>query len=216
MNNRFSFLPALILSLAAPALAQAPAAPVKFDFQAYALGDLPGELVVTDGEAKFAITADGENHVLEMNPSPLVDGGVLLGPSVKGAVTITARIKAEGKRRSHPRFGVGLHGVGGYRCLVVPSVKELQFVKEEEMLARVPYTWKSGTWTVMEFSVMAAADGGSNLEARAWEEGQPRPEAALLTFAVKTPPATGKASLWAAPYAELPIAFDDVVIAARP
>lgn len=225
MNNWFPLV--LFLSVAAPALAQAPAAPpaaapapaaapLKIDFQSYSVGGVPDDLMVTDAEAKFTIVADGENKMLEMNPSPLVDGGVLVGPSIKGPVTITARIKAAGKRRSHPRFGVGLHGVGGFRCLVVPALKELQIVRDDAVVAQLPYAWKSGTWTVVEFSVLAAKDGGSTLEARAWEDGQPRPGAPLLTFAVKTPPATGKASLWAAPYAELPIAFDDVAIVPNP
>jgi hypothetical protein len=64
----------------------------------------------------------------------------------------------------------------------------------------------------VEFSVLAAAGGGSTLEARAWTEGQARPETPQLTHTLTTPPGTGKASLWAAPYAELPVAFDDVVV----
>ncbi len=194
----------------------AEAGPLVLDFEAAALGPLPEGLMLTDAESQFAIVADGANHVLEMSPAPLVDGGVLLGASIKGGVAVRARIRATGKRRSFPRFGVGLHGVGGYRCLVVPARKELQIVRNEEVVAQVPYVWKSGSWTVVEFSVLASAAGGSKLEARAWEEGQPRPEAAQLSHEAAGLPGTGKASLWAAPYAELPIAFDDVVVTPTP
>ena len=215
MNNTLLFSMLLLGGLAARGLAQ-DGGPSTFDFEAAALGPLPESLVLTDAESKFAIAADGDNHVLEMSPAPLVDGGVLVGVSLKGGAEVRARIRATGKRRSFPRFGVGLHGVGGFRCLVVPSRKELHLVRNEEVVAQVPYLWKSGSWTVVEFKMVASASGGSVLEARAWEEGQPRPEVAQLKHEEAAPPGTGKASLWAAPYAELPIAFDDVVVTPRP
>jgi len=209
----------LLAGLALSAFGQEPAvapAPLKLDFQALTPGPLPENVVLTEAEARFAIVTDGENKLLEMAGTPVVDGGVLLGSSIKGPVSIQARIKAAGKRRSFPRFGVGLHGVGGFRCLVVPARKELQIVKEDAVVAQVPWEWKSGTWTVVEFSVQAGPDGGSLLEGRAWEEGRARPEAAQVTHKAATPPGTGKASLWATPYAELPVAFDDVLVTPRP
>ena len=129
---------------------------------------------------------------------------------------VNAKIKATGKRRSSPRFGVGLHGVGGYRLLVVPAHKELQLMKDDAVVAQVPFVWATGTWTQLEFSVMKAADGGSLLEGRAWGEGETRPEAPQLTLSVATPPGQGKASLWATPYSELPVDFDDVTVTPRP
>lgn len=172
--------------------------------------------MVSDAEAKFTIEDDSGNKALRMNPSPIVDGGVLVGKSVKGGATVTARIRATGKRRSFPRFGVGLHGVSGYRLLAAPADKELQVMKDDAVVAKVPLEWKSGAWTNFEFSVTASADGGSAVEGRLWAEGQPRPDAPQLTFAAKTPPATGKASVWAAPYSELPVDFDDITVTAKP
>ncbi|MDB6135027.1 MAG: hypothetical protein JWM59_3270 [Verrucomicrobiales bacterium] len=203
---------------APPAAAAAPVVPepVKIDFSNDEPGELPSDYMTADAEAKFTIEDDGGNRVLRLNPSPIVDGGVLLGKSVKGGASITARIHATGKRRSFPRFGVGLHGVSGYRLLAAPADKELQLVKDDMVAARVPLEWKSGSWAFLEFSVTSTADGGSALEGRIWEEGQSRPETAQLTFAVKTPPATGKASVWAAPYSGQPVDFDDIIITARP
>jgi hypothetical protein len=89
-------------------------------------------------------------------------------------------------------------------------------VRDDVVVAQVPWMWKSGTWTMVEFSVLAGPNGGSLLEGRAWEEGGARPEAAQVTHQVATAPGTGKASLWAAPYAELPVAFDDVLVTPRP
>lgn len=202
----------------APPAAGAPAVPesVKIDFSNDEPGELPSDYMTADAEAKFTIEDDGGNKVLRLNPSPIVDGGVLIGKSIKGGAGITARIHATGRRRSFPRFGVGLHGVSGYRLLAAPADKELRLVKDDAVVARVPLEWKSGGWTFLEFSVTAAADGGSAIEGRAWEEGQSRPDTAQLTFAVKTPPAAGKASVWAAPYSGQPVDFDDITITARP
>jgi len=220
MNNRF-LIPLLFLCAGLwRVAAQAPPAvpgqePVKFDFQSTEAGSLPEGLTVTDGEAKFSVVAEGENKFLQMDPSPLVDGGVLLGASIKGPAVISAKVRAVGKRRSFPRFGVGLHGVGGYRCLVVPAQKELQLVKNDEVVARVPFAWKSGAWITVEFSVLAAG-GGARLEGRVWAEGGARPADPLVTYAAPAAPGTGKASVWATPFAELPVDFDEVVITPLP
>lgn len=220
MNN--SFLPVLTLAaLTFSAVAQEPAAApapasLKLDFQALTPGPLPDDLVLTEAESVFSIVAEGENRMLEMAASPIVDGGVLIGTSIKGGAVVTARIKAEAKRRSYPRYGVGLHGVGGYRCLVVPARKEVQIVRNDEVVAQVEWSGKPGVWTQVEFSVLPAAGGGSTLEARVWQEGEGRPEKAVLTHAVETPPGTGKASVWATPYAELPVYFDDVEVTPKP
>ena len=217
MNNPFVIT--LLLSAAARVVfAQEAVAPppVTFDFQSCDAGGIPSELTLTEADSKFSIVADGDNKLLQMAPLPIVDGGVLLGNSVKGAVRVNAKIKAAGKRRSSPRFGVGLHGVGGYRLLVVPAHKELQLMKDDAVMARIPFSWTSGTWTQLEFSVMKAAAGGSLLEGRAWGEGQTRPAAAQITLSVPTPPAQGKASLWATPYSELPVDFDDVTVTPGP
>lgn len=222
MNNTLPLIALLLAGfpLSLPVSAQDPPAaspaPLKLDFQALAPGPLPDDMVATDAEARFAIVAEGDNKMLEMAATPIVDGGVLLGASVKGPVTVQARIRAAGKRRSFPRFGLGLHGVGGFRLLVAPARKELQIVRDEEVMAQVPWDWKSGTWTVVEFSVLDGPDGGSLLEGRAWEADGVRPEAAQVTHEVATPPGTGKASIWAAPFAELPVAFDDILVTARP
>ncbi len=217
MNNRFifTFLVAGITCMATAQDAVAPL-PISLDFQSARVGDPPDDLTLTDAEAKFAIVAEGENRFLQMAGAPIVDGGVLLGISVKGAVQVKAKIRAKGKRRSSPRFGVGLHGVGGYRLWVVPAHKELQITKEDVVLAQVPLEWASGSWTHVEFRVLNAASGGSQIEGRAWAEGQPRPEAPQLTHSSAAAPGQGKASLWATPFSELPVDFDEVVVTAQP
>ena len=213
--------PFLLLSLAALASAQeaaAPAAPAvqKFDFQALTPGEVPDDYMSTDQDAKFLIVAEGDNKMLELQPQPIVDGGLLAGKSIKGPCTVTAKIRATGKRRTQPRFGVGLHGVSGPRLRVVPAAKTIEIVsntEKEEAVATAPYTWTSGSWTWLEMSVKPGAGGkGSLVEARVWEDGKARPEQPSLTWNAPNAPAQGKASVWGTPYAELPIQFDDIEV----
>jgi hypothetical protein len=221
MTPRPAFLLAATLTLAAADNPAPPAAsrPQKFDFQELAPGEVPDDaFMATDQDAKFLIVADGENKMLELQGQPIVDGGMLVGKSVRGACTITARIKATGKRRTHPRFGVGLHGISGPRLRVVPATKSIEIVKtseKEEAVATAPYTWTSGTWTRLELSVKPAAGGnGSLVEARIWEDGKPRPEKPVLSWTSPSAPAQGRASVWGTPYSEQAIAFDDIELTA--
>ena len=217
MTTRLFFLALATLTAAQDAAAPAAPAPQKFDFQALMPGPVPDEYMATDQEAKFAIVADGENKVLELQPKPIVDGGMLVGKSVKGACTVKAKIKATGKRRTQPRFGVGLHGISGPRLRVVPGTKTIEIItggtETEEAMASAPYAWTSGTWTWLELSVKPAADNkGSTVEARVWEDGKPRPEAATLTWANPAAAGQGKASVWGTPYSDLAIWFDDIEV----
>ena len=215
--------PLLLLSVATLATAQDAAAPAvpalqKFDFQALSPGEVPDDYMSTDQDAKFHIIADGDNKLLELQPQPIVDGGMLVGKSIKGPCTVTAKIKATGKRRTQPRFGAGLHGVSGPRLLVLPAAKTIDIIsntEKEESVASAPYTWTSGTWTWVEMSIKPGADGkGSLIEGRVWEDGKPRPEQPSLTWNAPSAPAQGKASVWGTPYAELPIQFDDIEVKA--
>jgi hypothetical protein len=65
----------------------------------------------------------------------------------------------------------------------------------------------------VELTIRAAADGkGSTVEARAWEDGKPRPDAATLTWNNPAAAAQGRASVWGTPYSGTPIQFDDIEI----
>jgi hypothetical protein len=58
-----------------------------------------------DGE--FRIAADGDEKFLEMLSEPLIDGAVLIGPSINGPAQIKAQLQGAGGRRSSPQIGVG-------------------------------------------------------------------------------------------------------------
>ena len=87
-------------------------------------------------EGGFKISDDGGNKVLELEAEPVADGAMLFGQSIKGAGTITARIKAGKGRRAFPRFGVGLHGISGTKLRIVPAQKQIEIAREDEVKIR--------------------------------------------------------------------------------
>jgi hypothetical protein len=193
--------------------AAAPAV-VKADMQSLTPGPLPDEMMVVDGE--FEILVDGSNKVLQMKPEPLTEGTVLFGKSLKNGGTVKARIKGTSKKRSHPKFGIGIGGTSGYRIRIVGAEKLMEICKEEERKAEAAVEWKSDVWTWLELSVVPAADGKWQIEGRMWAEGAVRPEKATVSLTTEVAPPNGKASVLGAPYSGLPIHFDDVEITPNP
>lgn len=204
-----------LLPLTLLSLAQEASQPVKLDFQTLALGPLPDDIMVFEGT--FKVVADGDNKLLELGVEPMTEGGVLLGKSMKKGGTVKAKIKATGKRRSFPRFAVGMCGTTGFRFRAVPGEKLVEFVKEDARVAKMDFTWKSAAWYWVELSVLPIADQTKwKVEGRIWEDGQARPDVATLSHELAEQPSSGKASIWGAPFSEIPIQFDDIELVPAP
>ena len=205
-----SFCCFLAVASAEDAPAPAPEV-VKQDFSQLEVGALPDEIMVIEGA--FTIVAEGDNKLLQLGTEPLTEGGVLLGKSLKKGGTIKAKVRASSKRRSFPRFAVGIGGTSGFRCRVAPAEKLMEIVKEDTRLTTANVEWKSDAWYWVELRVLPAATADQwTVEGRLWEDGQPRPDAALLTHTATEAPSSGKASVWGAPFSEKPIFFDDIEI----
>ena len=211
---RTAMLPVVMsLVVSAQILADPPAAPevVKQDFSSLAEGALPDELMVIEGS--FTIVTEGDNKMLHLGTEPLTEGGVLLGKSIKQGGTVKAKVRASSKRRSFPRFSVGIGGTSGYRCRIAPAEKLMEINKEDTRLAKADFTWKSDAWFWIEISVLPAQAAGQwSIEGRCWEDGQPRPETPQVAHTATEQPPNGKASVWGAPFSEKPIFFDDIEI----
>ena len=188
------------------------AAPVKVDFEEYEEGTEP-DLFVIEGTFKIA-TEDG-NKVLQLEPLPLAESGVIFGKSLKGAASVTADVKASKLRRSSPRFGVGLHGISGYRLRVVPASGKLEVVKSEEVIHSVDYKWTSDQWLTLRLTIEAGAESKWVISGWVWQRGGEAPKEPAITFQSDERPGQGKASIWGTPYSGTPISYDNVVIENR-
>ena len=112
--------------------------PYANDFQSAEVGELPEGMLEIDGSFLVA-EGEGGARYLEMAAEPLSENAVIFGSSVKGAATISGKVLSFKKRRSFPRFGLGLHGISGFRLRVVPSKKAIELVKSEEPVKSVAF-----------------------------------------------------------------------------
>lgn len=198
-------------ALAVPALAQTKPL-YENNFEQTELGKVPEDMLVLNGA--FAVRAEGGNKFLELPGAPLDDFGVMFGPTETAGVAVSARCYGTGRARRGPAFAVGLNGVGGYKLQVSPAKKALELFKGEELLASVPHTWESGTWTALRLQVRKVKDGAWKVEGRAWKHGTPEPAVWLVSFDEKTEPVAGRASVSGYPFSGTPIGFDDLVVSA--
>lgn len=191
-------------------LGAAPAGQTAYtnDFEKLEIGKAPEDAMILNGE--FAVKKEGDNQYLEVAPTPLNSFGLLIGPDGQPLRSVSARIRGDATGKRTPEFGVGLGGVGGYLLWVMPAVGELQILCGDDPVARVPFEWKPGTWTMLRLNLRP--DGGKwVVEGKAWPQGQPEPEKWMISTMAEKEPA-GRASIWGTPYSEKVIGFDDVVI----
>ncbi len=182
------------------------------DFEADEPGRVPGDYFVLDGGFEIEKgEVEGAGQALKMLPAPMVEGSIQFGSSLEGGGSVKMRAKAEKRGRSYPRFGVGMHGLKGYRLRVAPSAKQLQLVRDEEVIQSVPFDWTSGLWYFVELQVLENNNSWT-VSGRVWSESVERPKDAQIDYIAVETEFRGKASILGTPYAGLPIWFDDLEI----
>ncbi len=180
----------------------------KSDFNDLEVGDIPSNWMALDGEWSV-IELDG-SKVLQLSPDPLVEASIQFGKSVKGeGATATVRVKANRKRRTAPRFGLGLHGGNGFHFRVVGVTKKIELKKGDDIMQSVDFDWRPGEWHFMELTVKPA-DTAWTVSGKIWAESDEKPEQNQLEYIATDVKLSGKVSVLATPYAGLPIYFDDL------
>ena len=174
---------------------------------------VPDELMVLNGELK--IIDDGGNKVLSLEPVPLDTYSFLFGPTAKEGLAVRARIKSATKGRLAPSFGVGLGGVTGHVLRLAGTKKQLEFVRDEMVLASAPSEWKSDTWLWFHLQVRPV-DGAWMVEGKTWADGTPEPTVWQISFKEEKAPVSGRPSAWGMPYSGKPILFDDLTVMKLP
>lgn len=181
------------------------------DFEKAELGYPPDEFMVIDGE--FEVVEHEGGKLIKVPADPIMECGFLFGKSSKNAMTVEAKTFAEKRgRRSFPRFGVGVHGVSGYRARVVAASKKIELVHLEEVIHSAPFAWKSGEWCHLKLE-LTFTDGKPKIDVWAWMAGEDakQPETPTLSHEGKEAIASqGKASVWGTPYSGKDILYDDL------
>jgi hypothetical protein len=202
----------LLLLLAFSALS----APAKIlyenNFEKAEPGKLPeSEFLVLDGE--FAVKEEAGNKFLELPGAPLDTFGIVFGPTQTNGVAVSARIFGTGKGRRFPTFAVGLNGATGLKLQVSPSKKSIELYSGEEVIANVPYTWESGTWTMLKLQLIQSADGKEHAQGKVWKHQDKEPQAWQIDQVIAGNLSAGRASIWGNPYSGTPIRYDDLQVA---
>ena len=216
---RYPCLPALawagLFAAAAPLAArdEAPApesAPDPEPLYRAAFGELepgrvPGDYFVIEGD--WSIAESGEGLALTLDPGSIVDAQVQLGDTLRDTGgLVRAKVKAGRTRRSFPRFGIGLHGMSGYRLRLFPAGNRLELVRSEEALASAELDWDAEKWWFLELEVAPSGEGWA-VSGRAWPEDGERPEQPQVALEGPAARLSGKASVSGTPFAGLPIQF---------
>lgn len=207
-----SRLVALAMCLAALMMTAAAQAQVLYTngFDKAEVEKVPEEMMVLDGG--FAVKEEAANKFLELPGAPLETFGVLFGPTEASGLAVTARVQSTGKGRRFPTFAVGLNGVGGFKLQLSPAKKLVELVKGEEVVASAPFTWESGSWTLLRLQCRKVKDGEFKLEGKAWKQGDSEPKEWQISRAETTESPAGRSSVWGMPFAGTPIRYDDLIV----
>lgn len=181
---------------------------LSYDCEKWAEGEPPAEVFVVDGSIR--IQQKDNNKVIEIGSDPLVDGCALLGSSANGSASIQARVWASKSGRSFPRFGIGVHGQSGYRLIVFCAKKELQLVKNEQVIVTVPYEWTSDAWINLKLEAMTDAQDKWSIAGKAWPAGAAEPAEPQIKHVDSALKGQGKCSIRGTPFSGTPIYFDDM------
>jgi len=206
------FLLLALLAFPITRAADAPALPYTQNFEKLAEGEPPEEIQILDGE--FVIKKVDGNMLLEMGPDPLKPSGILVGPADKNEYQVTARIKTTSTGKRFNEFGIGACGPNQFKLWLMPATGELQILNGDDVEAKTPYRWESGTWTKFKLSVTKIDGMKYKIQGKAWPEGKDEPKEWLVSYDSTEAPRPGRASLWSTPYAGTATQFDDVVVEA--
>jgi hypothetical protein len=174
------------------------------------LDKVPDDMLVLEGG--FAVKEEGGNRFLELPGAPLETFGVLFGPTEASGLAVSARFQGTGKGRRYPTFAVGLNGVGGFKLQAAPAKKLVELVKGEEVVARAPFSWESGSWTMLRLQCRKMKDGEWKVEGRAWKQSEAEPKEWQVSHAESVESPAGRPSVWGMPFAGTPIRFDDLLV----
>jgi hypothetical protein len=203
---------ALLTVVLALTLANAAGAQVLYanGFDKAALDKVPDDMLVLDGG--FTVKEEGGNRFLELPGAPLETFGVLFGPTEASGLAVSARVHGTGKGRRFPTFAVGLNGVGGFKLQVAPAKKLVELVKGEEVVASAPFSWESGSWTMLRLQCRKVKDGEWNVEGKVWKQSEAEPKEWQVSRAESAESPAGRPSIWGMPFAGTPIRFDDLLV----
>lgn len=183
---------------------------LKFNADDWSEGAPPKDVFVVDGTIE--VTTHEGNKVLTVQADPITDASAQLGVSAAGEASIQAKVLGTKRGRSSPKFGVAVHGMSGHRLLLNAPKRQLELVKNDEVLASASFDWTSGAWMWLKLEAKRGEGEAWQITGKVWPADVSEPAEAQITHADQGLKGQGKASVWGTPYSEQPIHFDDIEI----
>jgi len=207
--KRFWAVVGLVASFAS-AFAALPSTVYRNDFEKAEIGKVPEDFLVLDGG--FAVQQEGGNKFLELPGAPLDTFGLLFGPTETNNLSASARIFGTGKGRRFPAFALGINGMGGLRLQVSAAKKLVELYRGEEVVATAPYTWESGSWTMLRLDLRKIKDGEFKVQGKVWKQDVKEPQGWTIDYTLMGDVPARRAAIWGNPFSGTPIRFDDLTV----
>jgi len=97
--------------------------------------------------------------------------------------------------------------MSGYRLMMNAALKQVELVKNDEVVAKAAVSWESEVWLRLRLeAVRAGEDGPWMIRGFVGDAAEP----VLVHEDGSGMKGTGKCGLWATPYSEQPVYFDGV------
>lgn len=174
--------------------------------------ELPEDFFVMEGN--FFPKKLGSEYAVFLVPRPLNTFGCLFGPDLNTDVVVTADIFTGKRGRSIPTFGIGSHGLTGFRLYIraARTGTNIQIVyNETQVVASETYEqWETDTWTTMKMLVKRVGDS-VEVYGNAWPKGK-NAGGWKVKYTGKLKIEEGQCSFWGIPYSGRDIFFDNLKI----
>lgn len=182
----------------------------KFDEK---MKQLPEDFFVMEGN--FFPKKLGSEYAVFLVPRPLNTYGCLFGPDLNTDVVVSADIFSGKRGRSIPTFGIGSHGLTGFRLYIraARTGTNIQIIyNETQVVASETYeSWSTDTWTSMKLLVKRVGDK-VEVYGKAWPQGK-KESGWLIKYSGKLAIEEGQCSFWGIPYSGRDMFFDNLKIA---
>ncbi len=151
------------------------------NFESYADGTAPPGWVNTVAGQVAVATLDGQK-VLEKKPLGNIFKRIrtFIGPTDWSNYTFEANVRAPMRRRRMADLGIT---VQRYSLVLYGTTQKLKMEPWEPEIERtvtVPFEWKPDTWYRLKLRVQNLANGGVQVQGKAWAVGEPEPSSWMI------------------------------------
>jgi len=185
------------------------------DFENIALGKLPDDFFILDGD--FSVVNMEGRKCLELSAQPVGEHGFLFGPRLKfGSFELSFSCLGGSRSRRHNMVAGNLGGVRGFKYQLNPSRQEVLFTFQKDWQHGQGIEWSSLNW--MQVKVQVDTDPkkmASKIRMLVQKEAKMESIKQVSWISLDDVIAGGKCMLWGYCYADFPVYWDNLIIRSK-